>query len=478
MPQAKPRRLAACAVLAVAVALGPGCRPRAAAAQRPPRGEEAELAVYLQPLPPSPLSLDLASIAVVRRDGPPVPLALRLHDVSSATANRQRLLAAGRIPAGMYAGLLVGVRRARLAMGDLAVPEEPVSVPVEFSAPAGRGQVLFVALRPGGAISAGAVLSSSPFAAERPDRPAAPLLGLASVDELESVAVLDRRAHRVVGLLPTAPEPQEIAVDDVRQIAYVASAGGNRIQAFDLATFDELVPTRLRIGDRPLSLGLVPDGTLLVVANSGSESVSLVDPLSGEERQRIDLRGEPIQVVIDRAGLRAFVVLRRAAAVAIVGLGGDLSFGAIPGAAIRTIPVEEQPARALVSPAGDQLTVAYAHAPFITVYSLPGGASLGRIFTGPGVSALLRDPATGWLVVASSDARLQVYDPGTLLPVYSIPLPAPASRLAIDAVEGALLALMPGRGSVAVIDLRSRRLRAEVDVGPGTRELALVGAAR
>lgn len=479
MPLAKPRLLAFSLALAIC-AMAAGCHPRTASAPaRPPRGEEAELAVYLRPVPPSTLVLEIASVAIARREGPPVPLDVKLGEISIGTASRERLFAAGRIPTGRYTGLLVGIRKARLPAGDLAVPDAVVTVPIDIQAGAGRGLVVAVALSEGAAASR-AVLDASPFAAERPQIPPAPILALASTDELDAVAVLDRRAHRVVGLLPTAPGPREIALDDARQVAYVASARGNRIQAFDLGTLDELVSTRLRLGDVPSSLGLVPDGTQLVVANSGAEAVSLVDPLGGQERQRIELRGEPVQVVLDRPGLRAFVVLRRAAAVSMINLGSDPALGTIPGtgAGIRTIPVEEQPVRALVSAKGDRLTVAYAHAPYLTVYALPGGTPVGRIFAGPGVTTLMQDPATGVLYVSSSDARVQLFDPSTLLPIDAIPLPAPATRLALDAAEAAVLALMPARGSIAVIDLRSRRVRAEIEVGPGTREFALVGAVR
>ena len=463
-------QIVACAALVV-LAIAPACHPRAGAgAVRPLRADEAEIAVYLEPFPATPLVLEFDSVAAARREGAPVPLEVKLPVASSETAPRQRLLAVGRLPAGSFTALLVGVRRARVASGDLALPGGPVvTVPIDLVASPGRGEVILVGLRDA-AVADRALLDPAALVGRRPERPAPPLLGLCSVQDLESVMVFDRRARGVVGLLPTLPDPREVALDEARQVAYVASAGGNRIHAFDLATFEELAPTRLRVGDRPVSLGLSPDGTTLVVAESGSESLSFVDPLGGQEQQRVAVHGEPVQVVLDRTGLRAFVVLRSEAAVAMV----DVAARTV----VRTIPVEEQPVRALVSPAGDRLIVAHALAPFLTVYALPAGTPLQRIFAGPGVKALLREPATGLLVVAASDARLQLYDDARLLPVGSVDLPAAATRLAADRAEGTLLALMPTRGSVAVVDVRSRRVRAEIEVGPGPRELAVPGTER
>jgi len=348
----------------------------------------------------------------------------------------------------------------------LLLPEGPLRIPVSFLVGAGRGQVVRLRLR-SDAVVAGALLAPVPFEAAPAERPSALLLGLCPSTSLDAVVVFDRRAHGLVGLLPTAAEPVGVVVDAARQVAYVASAGADRIQAFDLATFDELEPTRLRAGDRPAALALTPDGSLLAVANAGSESLALVDPRSGDELARLPLGAEPSWLTLDRAGLRAFVVSRRSASVTVV----DLAARTVG----RAIQVEPEPVRVLVSPAGDRLVVASAHAPYLTVHSLPDGALTGRLFAGPGAGALAREPRSGLLLVAGGDARIQLFDPDSLLPVGSIPLPAPAARLAIDDAEGALLALLPATGEVAVIDLASRRLRARVDVGPGAADLALVG---
>ena len=468
-----PLPSSALAVAALALA---ACHPRIGPAEvRAPRGDEAELAVYLQPIEDTTLAIELAAAEAIRADGTAVPLVLGVSRISTATAGRQRLLAHGRVPAGDYSGLRVGVKRATFSgsgprASDLALPDEPLRLPVPFAAPRDRGVVLDVVLRPDRAVGSGALFQPSAFAAFRPDRPAAPLLGLSAVDGSDALAVFDRRAHRVVGLLPTSPAPRGIAIDRARQVAYASSARGDRIQAFDLVTFDELQETLLRPGDRAATVALTPDGTVLIVANPGSDSVTFVDPVAGQVLERLSVQGEPMYLVLDRPGLRAFVVSRLTAAVTIL----DVQAQAI----VRTVPVEAEPVRLEVSPAGDRLTVAYARAPFLTVYSLPDGTPLGRIYTGVGVSALLRDPRSNILYVATNEARLQLFDPGTLLSVGTIDLPAAASYLAIDDAEEALLAVLPSRGSVAVIDLVSRQLRAEIEVGTGPHELALVSAER
>jgi len=463
------RSLTAGLALAAACA---GCALRAAVPTGPPPRQpgDADLAVLLDPPPTGAPSVELAGIGAVGEDGTVTPLALLPRPAAAAGEPRPRLLAVGRVPHGRFAALQLQAVRGTLAgtgtPSALLLPEGPLRIPAGFQVAAGRGQVVRLRLR-ADAVVDGALLSPVPFTAAPAERPSALLLGLCPSSALDAVAVLDRRAHALVGLLPTGPRPTGVAVDTARQVAYVASAGADQVQAFDLATFDELEPTRLRAGDRPAALALTPDGTLLVVANAGSETLALVDPRSGDELERIPLTAEPSWLALDRPGLRAFVVSRRGGSVTVV----DLKARAVG----RVIAVEPDPVRLLVSPAGDQLLVASAHAPYLTVHSLPDGALAGRLFAGPGVGALARDPRSGLLLVAGSDARVQLFDPGSLLPVGAIPLPGPASRLAIDDAEGALLALLPATGEVAVVDLASRRLRARIDVGPGVVDLGLVG---
>jgi hypothetical protein len=468
---------AALLVLAVAA-----CRPAVrATTPRALRGDEAELAVYVQPIAAGPLALEVATITAVREDGPPVPLELHLGKLSPETASRQRLVASGRVPPGSYTGLAVTLRRATLASNggtgaDLSLPEEPLLAPVPFAITSNRGQVLLLSVRPE-AVSAGAVLESSVLAAYAPDRPSAPLLGVSAMGFADSLLLFDRRAGGVVALFPTGPEPSAVAIDAFRQRAYVASAGANRIDAFDLATFETLDSTRLRAGDRPLSMALTPDGSLLVVANPGSETVTLVDPIGGQELERVPVQGEPSWVVLDRPGLRAFVASRRTSTVTV--LTTDVSLLTTSSEAVLgSFLVEPDPIRLLVEPAGDRLIVAYARTPYVTVHALPSGALEARIFTGVPATALLRDPRSGALVIATADATLQIYDPGTLLATDTIALPARATHLVIDDAENALLAVLPERGSVAVVDLTARKLRGELELGPGPHDLALVAERR
>ncbi len=69
----------------------------------------------------------------------------------------------------------------------------------------------------------------------------------------------------------------DLVYDAARQRIYIANTGLNRVEVYDIGSAQFLTP--IKVGQLPVSLALTPDGTLLYVANSGGESISMVDPV-------------------------------------------------------------------------------------------------------------------------------------------------------------------------------------------------------
>jgi uncharacterized protein (TIGR03437 family) len=67
----------------------------------------------------------------------------------------------------------------------------------------------------------------------------------------------------------------DIVVDNNRQRLYIANAGMNRVEVFDLNAGQLLAP--IKVGQLPQSMALAQDGVTLYVANTGGESISIVN---------------------------------------------------------------------------------------------------------------------------------------------------------------------------------------------------------
>jgi len=68
----------------------------------------------------------------------------------------------------------------------------------------------------------------------------------------------------------------DVVIDSVRQRLYITNSGMNRIEVFDIRQRRLLAP--IKVGQLPRTLAMSPDNATLFVANSGSESVSIIDP--------------------------------------------------------------------------------------------------------------------------------------------------------------------------------------------------------
>ncbi len=76
--------------------------------------------------------------------------------------------------------------------------------------------------------------------------------------------------------IATTPQLNDLIYDAPRNHIYIANSGLNRVEVYDIASQQFLTP--IKVGQLPISLALTPDGTVLYVANSGGESISIVDP--------------------------------------------------------------------------------------------------------------------------------------------------------------------------------------------------------
>ncbi len=73
----------------------------------------------------------------------------------------------------------------------------------------------------------------------------------------------------------TAEGLQDIVLDQARQKLYLTNSGYNRVEVFDLATSQFVKP--IDVGQLPHTMAMGLDGSTLYVANTGGESISMVD---------------------------------------------------------------------------------------------------------------------------------------------------------------------------------------------------------
>ena len=458
-----------CACLLLAAFFGCAAGMRHPLVPGPLQGD-GELYVEMRPFAQTlrGLRVEVESAAAVALDGSSVPLVVRRASLSGADFPGERRLAWGRVKPGAYAGVELRFRTASRATAaatrDLTIPTPAVRVDAPVSIAQGRATVVALELR--GAVSDGAFTPE--LTSSTPAKALPAVSGFASSSALHDLTVFDKRARIVSDVLPTGRAPWGIAIDALSNRVYVALSGQDEVEAFDLQSGASLARVRLSIGDAPRDLALTPDRRLLVTANSGSNSISFIDPTSMIEVSRATGGEEPTWILVDRRGTRAYVSNARSNTVTVL----DLATRAV----VTTLSTDDRALRAQIDRAGSRLYLAIPASAWLTVLSLPDLSLQNRVYVGLGVSGLKVDPATDLVYVSHRDERwLAVFDPLSFMPLDHVEMPGSATYMVIDDAQNALFALLPDSASIAIVDLNMRRTAAVLDVGEQPPVIALVG---
>lgn len=83
----------------------------------------------------------------------------------------------------------------------------------------------------------------------------------------------------------------DMVLDSARQRLYLANSGLNRIEILDLKTRTLLTP--IKVGQLPHAMAVTSDGNTMYVANTGGESISIVDLVKGVQTGRVQFPAFP-----------------------------------------------------------------------------------------------------------------------------------------------------------------------------------------
>ena len=435
--------------------------------------DEGVVYLYLQPLAREAERLQFAieGMSVRHRDGGEIPLAVALGELRSADARRQRLLAAGPLPAGEYSGFVLRTGKASLrgeeGASALLVPEAPTRIEFRFTVRRGEGSVVFLALKYAESVEAGFRFSPA-FSVFSPERSAVGVMGFVLNGRSNDVTVFDKQSAQVVDVIATGRGPSGMALDQRTRRIYVAVSGDDGVEVIDIMSGRVADRIRLSPGDEPVALALAPDGATLLSANRGSNTVSIIDPGSRFERGRVPVGSGPRSITIDRTRRRAFVFNARSNTVSVVDIAS--------GAGIRSIPTDPGPVRGHFNRRGDRLYVIHEMSAYVTVINPVSLTVVGRFPVRSGMEAIKVDPSTDFVYLAGrGEPTVGLHDPFSFAPVDLIATGGGVAHMATDSEANTLYLVIPDANRVLVIDRISKRTMGELDVGDGPAWISLMG---
>ncbi|RII25764.1 MAG: hypothetical protein CXR31_12175 [Geobacter sp.] len=450
-----------------------GCQPQRTIL-KPSLTDQGELFLYVRTLPREArrLKFALSQVSAVKDDGSEYPLSLSFKDFSVNLVNRQRFFASGQLPPGDYVALAVGVAGATLLDEEgeekLLVPEKPVRIDCRFNVTQKRATFSSLAFNYDKSVMTG--YSFNPVFTVTPSgKPVTGLVGYVSNYGSNTLTVFDKQYREVVGVIATGAGPKGLAFDQLRRRAYVALAGDDAVEVIDIPLGEEITRIRLKPGDAPQELALTPDGKLLLAVDTGTNMVSVIDPLSYQETDRIQVGNTPESILLDPAGTRAYVFNSFSQSISVI----DVASRSV----VATVPSEPGLSRGQFSRNGTILYTIHEMNPFVRLLApFPSLALQQRYRIGMGAIAIKLDTLTNLVYVGKRfSPDIEVYEPSTFVALSTIRMNGSALHMAIDGEQNNLFVINSERNTVDVINLVTREVIAEFDVGEAPYWTSLMG---
>jgi YVTN family beta-propeller protein len=433
-----------------------------------------EVFLYLQPMPQESHKLRFVIDAIAARhiDGSDIHLSLAVTELSgTALIGVQKLLASEYLSPGLYRGLSIKIKTAYM-LGEegeaaLHVVKDPIIVTHQFRVTRKRATTLFLTLEASRALTDGVIFTPG-FSLTGSTRQLINLTGYVSNTDSNTISIFNKKTMRIAGVIASGKGPKGMVLDQRRRRIYVALAGDDAIAVIDALEGKIINRLSLNFGDKPTDLALAPDGRTLVAVNHDSNTISIIDAISLFEADRIKVGERPTSAVINPAGSLAFITNSLSNTVSVVDLNRKVP--------IATLAVEAAPTRASFNQNGDKLYVINRNSTNLTVIDPSRLIVSEKIFAGIGAISIEVDRQTGLIYIGKRFGReVSIIAPRLLMFIDTIEARGSVTFLTIDNEENSLFAVLQDKKVLQKINLTSKRIVSEIEVGKGAYAVVVMG---
>ena len=278
----------------------------------------------------------------------------------------------------------------------------------------------------------------------------------------QTLAAVDPETLRVLGRVPSGPDPHEVVASTDGRTAYIANynGGGNIITPVDLVAMKALPP--IDLGELRAPHGLAFAGGKLWFSAEGARAVGTYDPATGRVERVLDTGQQGTHMVFVSADLQRLVTTNMGSGTVTIaerpGGGGNWSQA--------LVTVGPRGEGFDVSPDGKEVWVANAGDGTISIVDLPGKKVIETLQANVNGANRLKFTPDGRLVLVSTLS-------GTDLTILDTAGRKVSKRLNIGRAAGiqvqpdgarAFVACTPDN-SVAIVDLKTLEIAGRLDAG-------------
>ena len=253
------------------------------------------------------IAFDLSAVQIVSDSGMSREIMGKPLTINSlALINRQMLLGEIALPEGRYEKLKLTVKGASIKKkekADLALPPEGIEIPISVTVTRNQNTTVFLKWDADASIAEG--YQFKPAFIVRGQRPElSTLLIYVTNEDSNNVSVINRQTDEVVATVMVGKKPRGIAAGLRRQHIriYVANSRSNSVSVIDPTTNSVETEIPLRFGQEPEGIAVAtvsPDREFIVVTNYGSNNVSVIDGVTYQEMQKVNVGNGPVAVAVD-----------------------------------------------------------------------------------------------------------------------------------------------------------------------------------
>ncbi len=262
------------------------------------------------------ITFKIKAVNLVSEDGTIREVISRPVEINSfLIKDRQMLLNELLIPEGRYRRLQIFISDAsvkRRQKADLTIETERIEFEINISILRSQNTSLFIHWNSDASLISGYIFRPA-FLIKKQVPELSPLLVYVSNEGSDNVYVINRELGQVVGVVMVGNKPKGIAAGTRRDSPrlYVANSGSNSISVIDPTTNKVETEIPLRFGWQPEDIAVYKashNREIIFSANYGSNTVSVVDGQTYQEIERIIVGSGPYAIAVDPPleGIRDF----------------------------------------------------------------------------------------------------------------------------------------------------------------------------
>lgn len=254
------------------------------------------------------ITFDITVVNILTEDGMPREISNSPISINSlALMGHQSRLGERYIPEGRYKKLQLIVKQAVLKKKDktanLALPPQGIEIDIDITVKRNENTSLFLTWDPDASVKEG-YLFSPMFTVKGQVPELSNLLVYVTNEASNNVSVINRQSEEIAATVLVGKGPRGIATSQGKEHprVFVANSGSNSVSVIDPTINKVEVEIPLRFGRQPegiAAFSVAPGKELVFVANSGSNNVSVIDRETHQEVDKINVGDGPIAVAVD-----------------------------------------------------------------------------------------------------------------------------------------------------------------------------------